>query len=169
MPDLTITISVPHSIQAFDEGIEILLLFSDGNFDAAGTTLHLSDWLKHTPLEILGQNFGVDPSTFAKIPSSFPYIFDATKPPTPFGSPDKAPEDPQGTRSDYIFITGDQEKQIAPGGGGYIKTQTSKTNFKPSELFASNFVYIEPNGLRELHWNNVDGECSSESRSLNKG
>jgi len=149
-------VGVPHSIQAFDEGIEILLIFSDGNFDSLGTTFHLSDWLKHTPLEVLGQNFGVEPSNFEKIPSPNPYIFRSTKPPAPFGAAEKAPSDPQGTINDLIFVIADQDKQVAPGGGGYIKTQTAETNFPKSELFASNFVRIEPGGLRELHWNNFD-------------
>lgn len=118
----------------------------------------MSDWLKHTPLEILAQNFGVDANTFTKIPASFPYIFDSTVPPAQFGESPKAPDDPLGTTNDLIFITADQDKAVAPGGGGYTKLQTSDTNFAKSELFASNFVSIEPKGLRELHWNNFDGK-----------
>jgi hypothetical protein len=85
--------AVPHSIQAFDDGLEILLLFSDGNFDASGTTFHASDWLVHTPLEILAQNFQVDPSVFGKLPAKFPYVFYPTVPPPQYGQGPKAPND----------------------------------------------------------------------------
>lgn len=119
----------------------------------------LSDWLSHTPLEILGQNFQVPPETFVNVPKPFPYIFPPTKPPPQEGEPGGAPEDPLGSVPvPYVFRTRDQEKEIAPGGGGWTKTQTADTNFKPSIEFASRVVNIDPKGLRELHWNNFDGE-----------
>ena len=66
---------VPHSIQALDQGLEILLIFSDGNFDAAGTTFMLSDWLAHTPKEVIAKNFQDDISDWDKIPGEQLYIF----------------------------------------------------------------------------------------------
>jgi oxalate decarboxylase len=182
--------AVPHSIQAFDEGLEILLLFSDGDFDASGTTFHASDWLVHTPLEILGQNFQLDPSVFGKLPAKFPYIFYPTVPPPQYGQGPKAPNDvsafsppapprlqwagtdahsllqAEGSINNYIFSIRNQTKAMAPGGGGYTKLQTAATNFAPSTLFASQFVSIEPNGLRELHWNNNDGARLSCAASV---
>ena len=40
--------------------------------------------------------------------------------------------------------------------GGWVKVQDSKTNFKESWA-AIACVYVEPNGLRELHWHCEDG------------
>src|ERR1700733_3914680 len=48
----------PHSIQALgDDGCEFLLVFNQGDFSEESTLL-LSDWLKHTPPEILQHDFG---------------------------------------------------------------------------------------------------------------
>ncbi|CDO76002.1 hypothetical protein BN946_scf184780.g9 [Trametes cinnabarina] len=145
---------VPHSIQALDQGLEILLIFTDGNFDATGTTFMLSDWLAHTPLEIVAQNFGVNTSVLSGIPQKDPYVLESSVPPAPLGhGGDQAVPDPNGQEpTPYVFHIGQQEKKIAPGGGGWVKIQDSATNFPVSTLLASALVFIEPNGLRELHW-----------------
>ncbi|KAI0659519.1 Bicupin oxalate decarboxylase/oxidase [Cubamyces menziesii] len=149
---------VPHSIQALDQGLEILLIFTDGNFDASGTTFMLSDWLAHTPLEIVAQNFGVNTSVLSGIPQKDPYILKSTVPPAPYGhGGDQAVSDPNGNvPSPYVFHLDQQEKKVAPGGGGWVKIQDSVTNFPVSTLLASALVYVEPNGLRELHWHTND-------------
>ena len=50
---------VPHSIQGLGEnGCQFLLVFDDGNFNEFETFL-LTDWLHHTPKEVLAKNFGV--------------------------------------------------------------------------------------------------------------
>ncbi|KAI0702825.1 Bicupin oxalate decarboxylase/oxidase [Cerioporus squamosus] len=143
---------VPHSIQALDQGLEILLIFTDGNFDATGTTFMLSDWLAHTPLEIVAQNFGVNVSELGGIPQKDPYILKSTVQPPPFGhASEQAVSDPQGdVPNPYVFHLNQQEKTNAPG--GWVKIQDSVTNFPVSKLLASALVFIEPNGLRELHW-----------------
>ncbi|KAI0651084.1 Bicupin oxalate decarboxylase/oxidase [Trametes meyenii] len=145
---------VPHSIQALDQGLEILLIFTDGNFDASGTTFMLSDWLAHTPLEVVAQNLGVNTSVLANIPQKDPYILQSTVPPPPLGhAADQEVADPAGhVPSPYVFHLDQQEKTVAPGGGGWVKIQDSVTNFPVSKLLASALVVVEPNGLRELHW-----------------
>src|SRR5713226_4499828 len=72
---------IPHSIQGLGpDGCEFLLVFDDGEFDEDNTFL-LSDWLKHTPSEVLGKNFGVPASSFGSIPDpSERYIFPAPVP-----------------------------------------------------------------------------------------
>src|SRR5713226_2140393 len=72
---------IPHSIQGLgSDGCEFLLVFDDGDFDEDNTFL-LSDWLKHTPSEVLGKNFGVPASSFGSIPDpSERYIFPAPVP-----------------------------------------------------------------------------------------
>lgn len=152
---------VPHSIQALDEGLEILLIFTDGNFDATGTTFMLSDWLAHTPLEVVAKNLGVNTSILSNIPQKDPYIYEATEAPPPLGQADKeAVTSPQGTiPTNYVFQLSKQEKVSAPG--GWLKIQDSVTNFPVSTMLASALVFVEPNGLRELHWHNNDGTSCS--------
>jgi oxalate decarboxylase family bicupin protein len=71
----------PHSIQALGEdGCEFLLVFNQGNFSEESTLL-LSDWLKHTPPEILQQNFGLTAKAIENLPKGEPlYIFRSEEP-----------------------------------------------------------------------------------------
>src|SRR5260370_331844 len=74
---------LPHSIQGLEEGCEFLLVFDDGNFSENETFL-LTDWCKHTPREVLAQNFGVSASAFDNLPTdpnSQRYMFAGTVPP----------------------------------------------------------------------------------------
>ena len=150
-------VGCPHSIQALDEGLEILLIFTDGNFDATGTTFMLSDWLTHTPLEIVAQNLGVNTSILADMPTPDPYILKSTVDPPPYGETAlQETSDPNGEiESPFVFHLSKQNRTTAPG--GWVKIQDSVTNFPVSTMLASALVYVEPNGLRELHWHNNDG------------
>src|SRR3979411_3488246 len=71
---------IPHSIQGLDpDGCEFLLIFDDGNFSEEATFL-LSDWMGHTPKEVLAKNFGVPESAFDRIPQKDIWIFQAPVP-----------------------------------------------------------------------------------------
>ena len=150
--------STPHSIQALDRGPEVLI-FADVNFDTLDTRFGmLSDRLAHTPLEIVAQNFGVGVDLLGGIPQRDPYVFPSTKEPPPFGHGDEAAIDsPAGeVPNPFVFRISEQEKTEAPG--GWIKIQDAATNFPVSKQLASALVFVEPNGLRELHWHINDGE-----------
>lgn len=151
---------VPHSIQALDDGLELLLVFTTGDFDALGTTFMLSDWFARTPLEIVAKNLGItNVSILDQIPQVDPYILPSTKEPPPLGdAAAEAVSSPQGTipPSQYVFRLSEQNETLAPGGGGWLKIQDSVTNFPASKLLASALVFVEPNGLREMHWHNND-------------
>jgi oxalate decarboxylase len=56
-----------------------VLVFDDDNFNEDETFL-LTDWLAHTPTEVLAKNFGVPESAFANIPSEELYIFKSEVP-----------------------------------------------------------------------------------------
>lgn len=44
---------IPHSIEGLGpDGCEFLLVFDDGSFDEDNTFL-ISDWFKHTPVDVL--------------------------------------------------------------------------------------------------------------------
>lgn len=148
--------SVSHGIQALDDGLELLLLFNDGNFDATGTTFMLSDWLVHTPLEIVAQNLGLSISDLRNMPQQDPYIFQSSVAPPQEGYAYKqAKESPDGNiPNPYVFSLSQQPKEVSPG--GWIKIQDSTRNFTESWA-ATAYVYVEPNGLRELHWHPDEG------------
>ena len=54
-------------------------VFDDGSFNEDETFL-LTDWLAHTPKDVLAKNFGVPESAFANIPSEELYIFKSDVP-----------------------------------------------------------------------------------------
>src|SRR5256886_6614439 len=66
---------IPHSIQGLNpDGCEVMLVFDDGNFSEYETVL-LSDWMAHTPREVLAKNFGLNESALAKLPQKELFIF----------------------------------------------------------------------------------------------
>src|SRR5215472_8193502 len=71
---------IPHSIQGLrPDGCEFLLVFDDGNFSEYETVL-LSDWMAHTPLDVIAKNFGVSQQALADMPKKELFIFQAEVP-----------------------------------------------------------------------------------------
>ena len=140
-------------------------MFSDGAFDATGTTFMLSDWLVHAPREIVAQNLGLSISDLQHIPTADPFIFKSTVPPPQEGHADEqAKVSPDGNvPNPYVFSLSKQEREVAPG--GWAKIQDSTRNF-PASWAATAYVYLEPNALRELHWHVDEGMVVSPSPNL---
>jgi oxalate decarboxylase len=71
---------IPHSIQGLGpDGSRFLLVFDDGSFDEFHTFL-ITDWLAHTPKEVLAKNFNVQPAVFDNIPQKELFIFQTALP-----------------------------------------------------------------------------------------
>ena len=71
---------IPHSIQGLHpDGCEFLLVFDDGNFSEYETVL-LTDWMAHTPHDVLSKNFGVSEQAMAAMPRREKFIFQAAVP-----------------------------------------------------------------------------------------
>ena len=71
---------IPHSIQGLNpDGAEFLLVFDDGNFSEYETVL-LTDWMAHTPHDVLSKNFGVTEQALEKMPRREKFIFQAAVP-----------------------------------------------------------------------------------------
>lgn len=126
------------------------LFFLTGNFDAAGTTFMVDDWLAHTPTSILAKNFGVDESVFKNVPTPDPYILKGTDPSS--NEPDiPNPNGKLEGNSSYTYHLSQQKIAPAPGRGGTIAIVDSR-NFPIATTIAAAVVRLEPGGLRELHW-----------------
>src|ERR1700732_1402901 len=70
-----------HSIQGIGtEDCLFVLVFDNGYFSEFGT-FSISDWVGHTPPEVLGKYFGVPASTFANFPTREVYIAKGPVPP----------------------------------------------------------------------------------------
>jgi oxalate decarboxylase len=140
---------IPHSIQAFEEGCEFLLVFDDGNFSENETFL-ITDWFAHTPREVLAKNFGVPESAFDDLPTDVDherYIFAGQVPPA--RARDVIVSPAGGVEQTFTHRMLAQEPIAAPGGRARI---TDSRNFPVSKTIAAALVQVEPGCLRELHW-----------------
>jgi oxalate decarboxylase len=140
---------IPHSIQGLAGGCEFLLVFDDGDFSENNTFL-LTDWITHTPPEVLAKNFGVSEAAFAKVPPNLEqqrYIFPAEVPP-PLRA--QAVRSPQGTvPHSFKFRLADQAPVRRSKGQVRI---VDAAVFPASTHVAAAIVDLEPGGIRELHW-----------------
>jgi oxalate decarboxylase len=140
----------PHSIQGLGpDGTEFLLVFNQGAFSEDGTML-LSEWIAHTPPEILAKNTGLDASIFANAPAAPLYIFPGNIP-GPLEQ-DKAEIGGEAVASRYQYTF--KLKAMQPtktSKGGDVRIVDSR-NFSVSKHIAAALVTVKPGGMREMHW-----------------
>jgi oxalate decarboxylase len=140
---------VPHSIQGLrPDGCQFLLVFDDGNFNEFETFL-LTDWLTHTPREVLAKNFGVSEAAFDKTPKKELFIFQ-TDLPEDLKKEQQYAAEGTGTVPQRMDFKPNQMKPTKVTRGGEVKI-VDATNF-PITPIAAAIVKLKPGGLRELHW-----------------
>lgn len=141
---------VPHSIQGLKpDGAKFLLVFDDGNFSEHETVL-LSDWMAHTPRDVLAKNFGVARKALEKLPKEQLFIFQADVP-GPLSADQRAATGSLGI-SQYDFAFRDtQPADTRHFKGGDVRIVDSST-FKVSTTVAAAIVTVHPGAMRELHW-----------------
>jgi oxalate decarboxylase len=137
---------IPHSIQGLEgDGCEFVLVFDDGNF-SEDSTFSVTDWLAHTPREVLAKNFGVSEAAFAGLHDKELFIFQS-KVPGPLAADRVAGAGPLPTSYSHRLLA--QEPIRTKGGTVRI---SDSTTFPASTTIAAAFVEVEPGGMRELHW-----------------
>jgi oxalate decarboxylase len=141
---------IPHSIQGLNpDGCEFLLVFDDGNFSEYETVL-LTDWMAHTPREILAKNFGVSEQAVQKMVQREKFIFQAAVP-GPLEADRKSTAGSLGLSPvDFSFRTSKMPVTKRTKGGEVKIVDSSK--FKISTTIAAAIVTVHPGGIRELHW-----------------
>ncbi|MGA8430570.1 MAG: cupin domain-containing protein [Candidatus Sulfotelmatobacter sp.] len=140
---------VPHSIQGLGpDGCKFLLVFDDGNFDEFQTFL-ITDWLAHTPKEVLARNFNVPADTFDNVPKKELFIFQTELPGDLKQEQNQAAEG-TGTVPQRFDFKPSQMKPAKVTAGGEVKIIDSKSF--PVSPIAAAIVKLKPGGLRELHW-----------------
>jgi oxalate decarboxylase len=146
---------IPHSIQGLGpDGCEFLLVFDDGNFNEFETFL-LTDWLTHTPPEVLAKNFGVPEATFAKVPKKELFIFERPLP-RPLAEEQKQAEEGTGRVPHSFDFKPSEMKPNKVSKGGEVKIVDRK--IWPATNIAAAIVTLKPGGLRELHWHPNEDE-----------
>jgi len=138
---------IPHSIQGLGpDGAEFLLVFDDGEFDEDNTFL-LSDWLKHTPPDVLAKNFGVPASMFDNVPDpSQLYIF-----PAPVPGPISADKIAGATEVPRRFSHRMMAQAPIATKSGTVRITDTRV-FPASKTISAALVEVAPGAMREMHW-----------------
>lgn len=140
----------PHSIQGLGpDGCEFLLVFNEGSFSEENTFL-LSEWVAHTPPEILGKNLQVEQSTIANLPKRELFIFPAELPRSLAEDKEAVGGPHMQSPVQYIFkMMAMEPTKTMPGGEVRV---VDSTNFPPATSIAAGLVTLKPGAIRELHW-----------------
>ena len=106
-----------------------------------------SDWLKHTPDEVLGKNFGVPAALFGDTPDpSERYMFPAAVP-----GPLSADKIAKATAVAQTFSHRLMAQEPIKTSSGTVRICDSR-NFPVDTTIAAALVEVNPGGLREMHW-----------------
>jgi oxalate decarboxylase len=136
-----------HSIQGIGPGTcTFVLVFDNGYFSEFGT-FSITDWLGHTPPEVLAKTFELPAATFADFPKKEVYI--ATGPVPPALPEDPAPGSLNAPPLTHRYQLLAQQPLEFPG--GTMRT-VSEREFPISTTMTGALLIIKPGGLRELHW-----------------
>jgi oxalate decarboxylase len=139
---------IPHSIQGLEsdvDGCEFLLVFDDGNFSEDSTFL-LTDWLAHTPRDVLAKNFRISEANLKNLPGKELYIFPAPRP-GPLSGDQISGAGPVPKTFSHRLLRQAPSRMA----GGTVRIVDS-TIFPGSRTIAAALVELEPGALRELHW-----------------
>ena len=140
----------PHSIQGLGpDGTEFLLVFNQGNFSEDGTML-LSEWVAHTPPEVLAKNTGLDKSVFARTPGAPLYIFPGNLPNSLAQDKAEIGGEKVASKYQYTFHLRSMEPTKASEAGEVRVVDTR--NFPVSKHVVGAMLIIKPGHMREMHW-----------------
>jgi oxalate decarboxylase len=139
----------PHSLQGLGEdGAEFILVFDDGHANEFNTLL-LTDWIGHTPPDILALNFGVPAETLKTIPLHDLWIFQG-KEPGSLSDDQKAVSSGGIPPNPFTFSLADSAPRRRNSRG--VLQVADSTTFKVSNTIAAALETIKPGGMREMHW-----------------
>lgn len=129
-----------------DEPCHFVLIFDNGYFSEYGT-FSITDWMAHTPRELLAKNFGVPEADFVGFPKQEVYFARGDRPPVrpapPLAGPTSAPP-----RHKYRLLANPPRTD---NNGGKLWLVDS-TRFPISKTITGALFDLEPGALRELHW-----------------
>jgi oxalate decarboxylase len=146
---------IPHSIQGLGtDGCRFLLVFDDGSFNEFETFL-LTDWVKHTPPEVLAKNFGVSSSTFAKVSEKELFIFQRDLPRPLADEKQEVEAETGAVPNSFDFCPGKMQPSKVSKGG---EVKIVDRNIWKATNIAAAIVRLRPGGLREMHWHPNEDE-----------
>ena len=141
---------LPHSLQGIGEdGCQFILCFDNGKASEYNTLL-LTEWLAHTPPEVLALNFGLPAETFSKIPLHDLYIFQGEIG-APLASEQRQAQRDAGPPKLRSTFQLSESAPVSKTRGGEVRVADS-SNFEIAKTIAAAQVTIHPGGMREMHW-----------------
>jgi oxalate decarboxylase len=141
---------LPHSLQGLGpDGAEFVLAFDNGESSEFNTLL-VTDWIAHTPPEVLAKNFGVPVEAFENIPLQNKWIYQSNKAAPPLETVDAQMAAAAGKPpNSFVFSLADMQRRELKSGTVQI---ADSTNFLVAKTIAATRVTVKPGGLREMHW-----------------
>jgi oxalate decarboxylase len=141
---------LPHSLQGLGpDGCEFVLAFDNGA-SSEFNTLPATDWMAHTPPDVLAKNFGVPADAFKDIPLQNRWIFQG-KVPGPLAEVQAAMASRAGAPEfPFTFSLGDAPK-VSDNRGGFVQIADS-SNFHVATTVAAGLLTIRPGAMRTMHW-----------------
>jgi oxalate decarboxylase len=142
---------LPHSLQGLGpDGAEFVLAFDNGASSEFNTLL-VTDWIAHTPPEVLAKNFGLPLEAFKNIPLQNRWIYQSNVPAPPLATVEAQIASAAGKPPNpFVFRLGDMKPTLETR-NGTVRVADS-TNFFVSKTIAATMVTIQPGGLRDMHW-----------------
>jgi oxalate decarboxylase len=139
----------PHSLQGLgSDGCEFLIAFDEGKASEFNTLL-VTDWVAHTPPDVLAMNFGVPADTFKSTPLSDLWIFQG-KEPGPVADDQAAVRSGGVPPTPFTFsLTGALPRRSNRSGSIQV---VDSTTFKVSTTTAAALITLRPGAMREMHW-----------------
>jgi len=136
-----------HALQALgpDEA-HFILGFDDGHFSEFGT-FSITDWVGHTPPNVLSRNLGLPESVFANFAKSEAYILPGRVPPAVQQPLRQA--NSQANQSPHKYRLGAAPAMQFPGGELRI---VSEKEFPIQKTLTGAIMLLKPGALREMHW-----------------
>src|ERR1700735_3611893 len=142
---------LPHSWQGLEpDGCEFVIAFDNGNSSEFNTLL-VTDWIAHTPPDVLAKNFGVPAGDFKTLPLHNRGISQTTTPAPALPAVEAQMAAAAGKPPNpFVFRLGDMQPTRETKSGS-VRIADS-TNFLVAKTVAASMVTIKPGGLREMHW-----------------
>jgi oxalate decarboxylase len=132
------------------DGAEFVLAFDNGESSEFNTLL-VTDWMAHTPPEVLAKNFGVPAEALKNIPLHNKWIYQSNIPAPPLMEVNAQIAAVAGSPPHpFVFRLADMPPNRETK-SGTVRIADS-TNFLVSKTIAAVLVTIKPGGLRAMHW-----------------
>jgi oxalate decarboxylase len=123
-----------------------VLIFDNGYFSEFGT-FSITDWIGHTPKELLAKNFSLPASTFDGFPKDEVYFARGAVPPEEPTTPLEGHKLPPDTHK--YRLTSQDPHSVYRGGREW---RVGAAEFPISTTVTGVILELYPGGLRGLHW-----------------